>query len=124
MEAGDPNTLEAAMREVREETGLEDLVPLQVGIFDLDLHEIPPHGTTAAHWHYDVRHVFQSTCRNTSHQQVEINEVGWFTVNEAHSLGLDASIVRMIRMAQGRGWLQDEPITHGRCDVPSSIVRK
>ena len=51
---GDPDTLEAALREAREESGLK-VRALDGAIFDLDVHLIPAREDETAHYHYDVR---------------------------------------------------------------------
>ncbi len=45
---GDPDTLEVALREAREESGL-DVRALDEAIFDLDVHLIPARGHEPAH---------------------------------------------------------------------------
>jgi 8-oxo-dGTP pyrophosphatase MutT (NUDIX family) len=59
LEAGDRNVVEAALREVEEETGLRNLVVLDP-CFDLDIHEIPALGGKPAHLHFDVRVLLHS----------------------------------------------------------------
>ena len=56
---GDPDTLEVALREAREESGLE-VRALDEAIFDLDMHLIPARGCEPAHYHYDVRFLVQA----------------------------------------------------------------
>jgi len=61
--------LAAAQREVREETGVAELLPLGVrgvpgelveGIFDVDVHQIPANSREGAHAHFDVRYAFEA----------------------------------------------------------------
>ena len=48
----------AALREAREETGLELVLhPTAPRPFDLDVHEIPARGDEPRHWHLDVRYL-------------------------------------------------------------------
>ena len=56
---GTPGTLEVALREAREESGL-DVRVLDEAIFDLDVHLIPARGCEPAHYHYDVRFLVQA----------------------------------------------------------------
>ena len=53
--------MECALREVEEETGVQNLTVLGDGIFDLDVHGIPAahkHGKDEPHHiHYDVRYL-------------------------------------------------------------------
>ena len=55
---GDPDTLAVALREAREESGL-DVQALDDAIFDLDLHRIPARDREPAHLHFDVRSPFR-----------------------------------------------------------------
>lgn len=59
VEPEDVSLLEAARREVREETGLEEL-SLMEPCFDLDIHQIPAYGQSPAHLHFDVRALFRA----------------------------------------------------------------
>jgi 8-oxo-dGTP pyrophosphatase MutT (NUDIX family) len=60
VDATDPDVLSSALREVREETGLDDLVLARPGVLDVDVHQIPARGTQPAHEHFDVRFLFTS----------------------------------------------------------------
>ena len=55
---GDESVFAAALREAREETGI-DLFDFPIGerILDVDVHPIPAHGPDPAHLHYDIRHL-------------------------------------------------------------------
>ena len=101
---GDPDTLAVALREAREESGLE-VRALDHAIFDIDVHRIPARGGEPAHLHFDVRFVVQA-----EHDRFRVSE-------ESHALawvpavGLDAltdeeSVLRMARkwvVRQGDG---------------------
>ncbi len=53
---GESDPAATALREGREESGLEDLVLLAPAILDLDVHPIPPARGEPAHAHFDVRY--------------------------------------------------------------------
>jgi 8-oxo-dGTP pyrophosphatase MutT (NUDIX family) len=58
VESTDSCLEDAAMREAREETGLElDFHPRAPRPFDLDIHAIPESGGEPAHFHLDVRYL-------------------------------------------------------------------
>ena len=58
----DPNLPAAALRELVEETSIpsEAITLVQKTIFDVDVHPIPARGDEAAHFHYDIRYLFQT----------------------------------------------------------------
>jgi 8-oxo-dGTP pyrophosphatase MutT (NUDIX family) len=94
---GDPDLARAALREAREESGLDGLL-VEPGIFDLDRHRIPVHGGVPAHWHYDVRYVVRATGGERFVVSDESHALAWRTVAELpEEPGLDASVRRMAR---------------------------
>jgi 8-oxo-dGTP pyrophosphatase MutT (NUDIX family) len=73
---GESDPAATALREGREESGLEDLVLLSPAILDVDVHPIPPARGEPAHAHFDVR--FAAVTRAASAARAD----------EAESLGL------------------------------------
>jgi 8-oxo-dGTP pyrophosphatase MutT (NUDIX family) len=97
MEDGDGSVFAAAVREAREETGLEHFAfPLGERILDVDVHPIPPHGPDPPHFHFDIRYVLAATPAETDAQYGEIR---WFTLREAMAAGIDDSLARALRKA-------------------------
>jgi 8-oxo-dGTP pyrophosphatase MutT (NUDIX family) len=60
VERADTDIVTAARRELGEEVGLAQLPLEREGIFDLDVHAIPPLGRDPAHEHFDVRFLFRA----------------------------------------------------------------
>ena len=56
----DPDMLNAAWREAREESGLDCVRPVSTYIFDVDVHEIPATPKAPSHFHYDIRFLFEA----------------------------------------------------------------
>lgn len=58
---GDENVMRVAMREVMEESGIENIEAAIDDIFDVDVHPIPanPKKGEPAHAHYDIRYLFR-----------------------------------------------------------------
>jgi 8-oxo-dGTP pyrophosphatase MutT (NUDIX family) len=103
---GDPDVAAVAMREAREETGLERLafagdagerLP-----FDLDVHHIPAHGREAAHEHHDVRFLLAADPLETPRVSDESNDVRWFALEELAALCVDESLLRMAEKVRRR----------------------
>lgn len=90
VEDDDASLEEAALREAREETGLDvDLHPAAPRPFDLDVHRIPESDEAPAHYHLDVRYLAigrGSPCAGAA----------WYPLGEAG----DASVGRLTAKAR------------------------
>ncbi len=90
----DADIVAAAMREAREESGLQDLRLLSDAIFDLDVHPIPARGTEAAHHHHDVRFLLQAD--SLAHcVREESHALAWVALDQLADYTSSASILRM-----------------------------
>lgn len=98
---GQSDVLEVAIRETREETGLE-AAPLESGIFDVDVHEIPEYWNTPAHLHFDVRFLLGADAKNSPVLSDESHDVRWVSLQEAEQLSGEESVRRMIRKTRLR----------------------
>ena len=92
---GEGDVLNVAMREAREETGL-DVRADSDAIFDIDAHEIPEYWNTPAHVHYDVRFLLRASSGQTPIVSDESGAVRWVSLDEARKLSGEASVARMI----------------------------
>lgn len=101
IESDDVSPIEAAARELREETGLREfrVHPQARGVFDLDVHEIPARGAEPAHLHYDLRFLFVVDDPEPGAPTHEVTRVAWFSLEEAARIG-DASVARAATKAQ------------------------
>ena len=105
---GDPDTLAVALRETREESGL-DVRALDDAIFDIDVHRIPARGREPAHLHFDVRFLVQA-----EHDRFRVSD-------ESHALawvpavGLDALTDEESVLRMARKWVTQR--ADGRCDA-------
>ena len=96
---GDPDVAAVALREAREETGLERLA-FAGGAgerlpFDLDVHRIPARGGEPAHEHHDVRFLLIADPLETPVPSGESHAVRWFDREQLSALGVDAGVLRM-----------------------------
>lgn len=75
----------AALREAREESGLEDLELLD--LFDLDIHPIPAAKGEPDHDHFDVRYVARTQTPDAiALDRAESNDLAWVTLARAAEL--------------------------------------
>ncbi|MEO6685452.1 MAG: NUDIX hydrolase [Dyadobacter sp.] len=96
---GDPDVLHVAEKEVEEETGASNLKRVKEGIFDVDVHLIPANSKDPAHYHYDIRFVFEAKPEDELVINIESKEVRWVPVEDIHLLNDSESLMRMVRKA-------------------------
>jgi 8-oxo-dGTP pyrophosphatase MutT (NUDIX family) len=98
---GDATVLQAAIREVHEETGIADLIsPLGEEPLDVQIQDIPASTTMPAHQHHDIRMLL--TCDGVSeiHVRNEVLAASWFAIGtlRMHDIGVD--ILNAVEKAQ------------------------
>jgi len=98
-EAGDPDPLGAARREVREETGV-DLSNVSGVLAGVDVHQIPAARGEPAHWHHDL--VFAFRIAASSPTAMGEGRTAWCRVDELPAVGADAALRRAV--ARARLW--------------------
>jgi len=96
VEAADPSIASAALREVREETGLAARLDGETPVH-LDVHEIPERPDMPAHLHLDVRFLVVATGDELTLSD-ESTDVRWWPLDDASGAG-DESLSRLIRAA-------------------------
>ncbi len=92
-----------ALREAREETGIDGLRlhPLAPRPLDVDVHAIPARRTEAAHEHLDLRYlVLAPAAAEPAPRPGESNDLRWFTWEEAAALDLDHGLRRGLAKAR------------------------
>jgi 8-oxo-dGTP pyrophosphatase MutT (NUDIX family) len=94
---GDPDVLHVAEKEVEEETGAYNLKLAKEGIFDVDVHLIPANSKDPAHYHYDMRFVFEADPKAELVINSESKDVRWVPVQEIVELNDSESLMRMVR---------------------------
>lgn len=98
---GDANLAGAALREAREESGIDSLTIDPVPI-DVDIHPIPARKHEPAHLHLDTRFVVWSPPEARARMSAESLDLAWFTPAEAAALETDDSLRRLFRIVGDR----------------------
>lgn len=101
--------VEAAVRECREETGIdiahllspgkkvdEYAYPMPVPQFILE-ERIPPHGNQPEHFHIDCIYVVRLPEQAAHHQAKEAHDIGWFSLEDALKLKTFANTQWLLR---------------------------
>lgn len=103
---GQSDSFEVALREAREESGMNrfrepsgELVPLPL---DLDVHRIPPRGAEPAHLHLDIRYLLIAEPGQELVPTEESHELRWVRLDEIERLSTEESLLRMASKAPER----------------------
>lgn len=94
---GDENVARVALKEAREETGMEGLKLLSQQIFDLDIHVIPERKGVPEHEHFDIRYVIRVSKDTPFRVSDESNDLAWLPLDKvAAETDENKSILRMV----------------------------
>lgn len=91
---GIADTAFVARKEAYEESGLARLSLVSDQVFDVDIHDIPAHGTDPAHLHYDIRYLARAEA-GTIAMSAESLDLRWVGLSELDGFTDDASLLRM-----------------------------
>lgn len=103
---GETNVANVALREAVEESGIENIVMAQDGVFDVDVHDIPKNvkKNEPPHKHFDIRYLVRVADKEseTFHKSHESNDLRWCDYAQATELAHpdDASMHRLLRKWQ------------------------
>ena len=90
------NLLEVALKEAKEESGINNFNIISEEIFDLDIHKIPKYGFYPEHLHYDVRFIFEADKLEKLSISNESNDLAWIKIEDVLNLNPKKSIERMM----------------------------
>jgi 8-oxo-dGTP pyrophosphatase MutT (NUDIX family) len=97
---------DTALREAREESGLEDLVfhpALGRRPVDVDVHRIPARAHEPAHDHLDLRYVVFAPNPDAIRCSEESDDLRWFSLDGLKDLGFDAALRRALAKTAALG---------------------
>lgn len=92
---GHSNLLEVALKEAREESGIEEIIALSTDIFDLSIHFIPENPFENSHLHYDVRYLLKLKKETPLKMSLESLDLRWIKPIDFPQYNLDRSILKM-----------------------------
>lgn len=101
---GDPDVAAVALREAREESGMERFQVVPIGgrtlALDVDVHAIPARGSEPEHFHYDVRFLLVAEPGQELVMSDESNDLRWFTHDELVAETDEDNLLRMATRAR------------------------
>ena len=92
----DESVITSAYREGIEESGLDQLDLITEAIFDVDVHLIPARKKEKAHYHYDIRYIFEADDTMDFIVSDESHDLKWVSINEIDNYSKERSILRMV----------------------------
>ncbi len=91
---GEGDVLSVALKEAREESGIDTITPLSTDIYDIDIHLIPANHKDREHKHYDIRFLLQADTEEVV-SNPESKALLWFDKEEKKLPTKERSILRM-----------------------------
>ena len=100
---GDTDPLRVALREAREESGLERFEVVQTGDstlpLDVDVHLIPESADEPAHLHHDIRYLLIAPSGSVIRPSEESIDLRWFAADRMEQVLSEPGLLRMSRRA-------------------------
>ena len=90
------NLLEVALKEAKEESGINNFNIISEEIFDLDIHKIPKYDSNPEHLHYDVRFILEADKLKKLSISNESIDLAWIKIKDVLNLNPKKSIERMM----------------------------
>lgn len=91
---GDPDILNVAIKEAKEESGIQNIRAITREIFDIDIHLIPSRPEDPAHYHFDIRFLLHAYDDDTLIKNHESHALRWV---DKYDLGISENVGRMFK---------------------------
>jgi 8-oxo-dGTP pyrophosphatase MutT (NUDIX family) len=94
----DPIVLRTSIREAKEESGIENIIPISEEIFDIDIHKFRAFKGLDEHFHFDIRFLLKTVDTDDFVINEESMDLKWFRFDEFESVkqNFPQSITRMV----------------------------
>lgn len=92
---GVSDVITVAIKETREESGIQNIIAISDKIFDIGIHTIPVNNKEKEHDHYDIRFLLRVTSDEQIIQNRESKELRWVAKNKSELPTDSTSVVRM-----------------------------
>ena len=93
---GDNNVMRVSLKEAREESGINNIIPLKEDVFDIDMHLIPQINQESPHYHFDIRFLLKVDGNDDVLANSESNALQWFAPEVEVLPTTHSSIIRML----------------------------
>ena len=98
---GENDLLKVAIREAKEESGIQQIKVLSEEIFDLDIHGIPQNNSEPGHLHHDIRFLLEADPNKEAVIiSAESHDVTWIPLADVAKLNPEVSIQRMVKKTE------------------------
>ncbi|MDD8017868.1 MAG: NUDIX hydrolase [Bacteroidota bacterium] len=94
---GDSDSLNVALREAEEESGIANIHAVSEEIFDVDVHPIPAHKNEPEHFHYDIRFLLEADDAYPLTISNESKDLAWVALDRITDYTTEESLLRMVR---------------------------
>lgn len=91
------SVIKGATREAFEESGLKDIHIINSDIYDMDIHLIPENSKHKAHYHFDIRYLFEAKDDEVLGISHESKDLKWIRLSELENYNKDESVLRMCK---------------------------
>lgn len=93
---GEKNTLNVALREAEEESGIQNIKSYSNEIFAIDIQKMPEYKDEPEHIHYDIVFLFIADMKEKLVLSTESKDLSWVKLEEISSLVKDKLITKLI----------------------------